>query len=360
MNGKLVNILAIEDSVADIHLIRAVLHAVPRFHFELRHARGLTEGLHMLSRDACDVVLLDLMLPDSMGLETVDQVHRAAPSTPIIVLTHVDDESNAVEAVRRGAQDYLFKARLDGPLVSRAIRYAMERKRAERVLNESIAARQILEAEVLKISTHEQQRISQDLHDSVGQQLTGLSYMTRSLAKRLAQSSPSEAAAAQMIVEGIQTALTEVRNAIRGLAPVEVDAEGLMVALKRLVATTGERCGIECRFTCCDPVRIEDNDTATHLYRIAQEALHNAVKHARANHILVRLQRKTDDLVLEVSDDGIGMNGRALNNSGMGLHIMHYRARMIGAKLDVSSGAGRATSVTCTVRQEFAHACDDT
>lgn len=169
MNAKPINILAIEDSVADIHLFRSILHGVPRFNFDLRHEPRLADGLAVLSKEVCDVVLLDLMLPDSMGLETVDRVHRAAPYTPIIVLTHVDDELNAVEAVRRGAQDYLFKARLDGPLMSRAIRYAMERKRAERVLNESIAARQILEAEVLKISNREQQRISQDLHDSVGQ-----------------------------------------------------------------------------------------------------------------------------------------------------------------------------------------------
>ncbi len=359
INGKPITILAIEDSVADAHVLRSILNGVDRFEFDLRHESQLADGLSVLEREECDVVLLDLMLPDSVGLETVDRVHLAAPYTPIIVLTHVDDELNAVEAVRRGAQDYLFKSRLDGPLVSRAIRYAMERKRTERVLNESIRQRQILEAEVLKISTHEQQRISQDLHDSVGQQLTGLSYMASSLAKRLARSSLPEAADAQMIVEGIQTALTEVRNAIRGLAPVDVDAEGLMAALMRLVDTTEERCGVECRFTCHDPVRIEDNDSATHLYRIAQEALHNAVKHSRADRVLVSLRRTQDQLVLEVSDNGTGMNGQARGDSGMGLHIMHYRARMIGGTLHVSSANEHGTTVTCTVRQEAAHAGHD-
>ncbi|MDA1049199.1 MAG: response regulator [Planctomycetota bacterium] len=360
MNGKPITILAIEDSVADAHLLRSILNGVARFDFDLRHESQLADGLSVLSGEDCDVVLLDLMLPDSMGLETVDRVHLAAPYTPIIVLTNVDDEVNAFEAVRRGAQDYLFKSRLDGPLVSRAIMYAIERKRAERVLNESIVQRQILEAEVLKISTHEQQRISQDLHDSVGQQLTGLSYMASSLAKRLARGSLPEAADAQMIVEGIQTALMEVRRAIRGLAPVDVDAEGLMVALKRLAASTGQRCGVECRFTCHDPVRIEDNDSATHLYRIAQEALHNAVKHSGAGRVLVSLCRRKDHLVLEVSDDGTGLNGEASSDSGMGLHIMHYRARMIGATLNVSSAAEHGTTITCTVKQEFAHAGNNT
>lgn len=360
INGKPITILAIEDSAADAHVLRSILSGVDRFEFELRHESQLVGGLRVLEAEACDVVLLDLMLPDSMGLETVDRVHRAAPYTPIIVLTHVDDESNAVEAVRRGAQDYLFKSHLDGPLVSRAILYAVERKRADRVLNESIVQRQILEAEVLKISTHEQQRISQDLHDSVGQQLTGLSYLASSLAKRLARDSLPEADDARMIVEGIQTALTEVRHAIRGLAPVDLDAEGLMAALKRLVDTTEERCGVECRFTCHDPVRIEDNDQATHLYRIAQEALHNAVKHSRAGRVLVSLRRQTGQLVLEVSDNGTGLDGDAPNDSGMGLHIMHYRARMIGATLNVSSADQHGTIVTCIVKQEMAHVGNDT
>lgn len=354
-----IRILAIEDSETDILRFRSILKEVQQFEFELTHERLLAAGLDVLVIRDCDVVLLDLMLPDSVGLETVDRVHQAAPHTPIIVLTNVDDESSAVEAVRRGAQDYLFKANLDGAIVSRAIRYALERKRAERVLNESIEARRVLEAEVLRISTREQQRIGQELHDSVGQQLTGLSYMARSLAKRLSDHSPSEAVAAQTIVAGVQAALTEVRNAICGLVPVEVDSEGLMAALKRLVTTTGSRCDMECCFACRVPVRIEDNDTATHLYRIAQEALHNAVKHSHANRILVDLRRGDEFVVLEVSDNGSGMNGRSRTRNGMGLHIMHYRARMINAKLEVSSNKQQGTSVTCTVREEFAHAHDD-
>ena len=317
MHAKPITILAVEDSAADAHRLRAFLNAVPRLGFDLLYARRLDDGLALLAQQDCDVVLLDLMLPDSMGLETVDRVHQAAPGTPIIVLTNVDDERNAVEAVRRGAQDYLFKASLDGPLLSRAIAYAMERKHAERVLNESIRQRQILEAEVAKISTREQQRISQDLHDSVGQQLTGLSYMARSLAKQLDNRSLPEAADAQMIADEIQTALSEVRNAIHGLAPVEVDAGGLMVALNRLVASTEERFAAQCRFACSDPVPVEDNDTATHLYRIAQEALHNAVKHSHADQVMVCLRCEGDTFVLEVSDNGTGLNGTGLNGTGL-------------------------------------------
>ena len=351
MNAKPINILAIEDSLSDAYLLRAILNDVPRFDFDLRTERQLADGLAALAGEQCDVVLLDLTLPDSMGLATLDRVHLAAPSTPIVVLTHLDDERNAVEAVRRGAQDYLFKARLDGPLLSRVIAYAIERKRAERILNEASEQRAVLEGEVLKISTREQQRISQDLHDSVGQQLTGLSYMASSLAKRLAARAQPEAADALMIVEGIQTALSEVHNAVRGLAPVEVDAAGLMVALRRLVESTEELFGVKCRFACIDPVPVEDNSTATHLYRIAQEALHNAVKHAQATCVQVELRDEGGCVVLEVSDDGIGLSGEADGAAGMGLHIMRYRARAIEASLQVTTAAGGGMAVTCTVEQ---------
>lgn len=356
---KPIHILAIEDSEVDIHRLSAALQGVEQFPFELSFERRLASGLVSLANATFDVVLLDLILPDSAGLETVERVHRVAPHTPIIVLTHVDDELNAVEAVRRGAQDYLFKVQLDGLLVSRAIRYAMERKRVERALNESIDARRELESEVLRISTREQQRISQDLHDSVGQQLTGLSYLARSLAKHMADTSPSQAADAQMIVEGLQSALTEVRNAIRGLAPVEFDSEGLMAAINQLVTTTAARCDTLCQFVCDEPVLIENNTTATHLFRIAQEALHNAVKHSQAERILVHLRYAGDHVVLQVSDDGKGLTMHSGGESGLGLHIMHYRARMIDATLDVSSNFKQGTCVTCSVKREVAYVDDD-
>jgi len=354
MTAKPIRILAIEDNAVDARRIEGFLRDVSRFRFELHGVERLADGLAALAESTYDVVLLDLMLADSAGLETLDRVHRAVPHTAIVLLTHLDDEVSGIEAMRRGAQDYLVKTRFDGPLLSRAIVYAIERKQAERVLNESLAQRRILEREVLKVSTREQQRISRDLHDSVGQQLTGLSYLASSLSKRLELHSLPEAADARLIVQGIHGALTEVRHAIHGLAPVEIDAEGLMVALQRLATSTQEWSGIECRFECSTPVPVEDNNTATHLYRVAQEAVSNAVKHAHASCIVVSLQQDDQRLVLAVRDNGQGIREPSRHAGGMGLNIMRYRARAMDATLRVASTEA-GTSVACTLARELAN-----
>jgi len=355
MDGHPINILAIEDSVFDFQLLREILNSIPRFDFEVRHEQRLADGLQAIAGNGFDVVLLDLMLPDCVDLETLDEVHAAAPYIPIVVLTQVHDEENGLAAVRRGAQDYLVKGHFDGPLLSRAILYSIERKRAELAVQESIGQREKLEREVLAISTREQQRISQDLHDSVGQELTGLSFMARSLATRLAAKSLSEAADARLIKDAVQRVLNQVHDAVYGLAPVELDSHGLMVALKRLVTTTGAQCNVECQFVCDGPVLIADNSTATHLYRIAQESLQNALKHSQADLIVVRLCDENGYIVLEICDNGTGISEAYVEPIGMGLHIMRYRARAINATLDVTSPTGGGTTITCTLKQEQCH-----
>lgn len=359
MQPKRINLLAIEDSVFDARLLREILLDIPYFDFDLYHDRTLTDGLATLTHSDPDVVLLDLMLPDCGGLETVDRVHAAAPFIPIIVLTHMDDEASAVEAVRRGAQDYLLKGRYDARWLSSAIAYAIERKCVERAVHQNHEMRTTLEREVLEVSTREQQRISQDLHDSVGQQLTGLGYLASSLSKQLDSLGLPEAAQARTLVDGIRESQAEVQRAIRGLAPVEVDAEGLMAALAQLAEQTEARFPVTCRFACDDAVLVDDVTTATHLYRIAQEALHNAVKHADADCIEVKLQLANGNICLEVTDNGTGLEESSGGASGMGLHIMNYRARAIDAELEVTSSDGRGTMVTCVLDSEEHDVCHD-
>lgn len=355
MDGQSINILAIEDSVFDFQLLRETLNSVPRFGFELNHQQRLADGLEAIVENGCDIVLLDLMLPDCVGLATLDKVHDAADDIPIVVLTQLHDEDSGLEAVRRGAQDYLIKGHFDGPLLSRTILYAIQRKRAELAVRESIVQRERLEREVLSISTREQQRISHDLHDSVGQELTGLSLMAKSLTKRLAAKSLPEAEDAQLIMNSVQRVLNQVHDAVYGLAPVELDAQGLMVSLKRLVVTTAEQCDVECQFACDGMVPVADNNTATHLYRIAQESLQNAVKHSQANQIVIRLRANNGHIVLEICDDGKGIRESSDRPIGMGLHIMRYRARAIDATLDIDSPDGIGTTITCTLKQEPCH-----
>ncbi len=218
------------------------------------------------------------------------------------------------------------------------------------IIARNVTERKNLEREVLESAGREQQRIGRELHDSLGQELTGLSYLAKSLAQKLAAAGSPQTETAQMIASGTQQALREVRSAVQGLVPVEVDASGFMVALEKLAAQTTAHCGIDCRIECPDPIQVDDNVLATHLFRIVQEAINNAVKHARARQIVVRPKSQNGTLCVTVEDDGVGIAEDARHNGGLGLRIMQYRAGVIDAALDVHSTEKGGTAVVCLVK----------
>jgi two-component system CheB/CheR fusion protein len=229
-----------------------------------------------------------------------------------------------------------------------------------RDVSESLA----LEREVLEVAAAEQRRIGQDLHDSVGQELTGLGLMAEGLAEALPDKSQPAAQAAQKIADAVRRALKQVRALSRGLTPVEVDAEGLMLALAELAERTrdtspapaGSGPGRNCTFVCEEPVLVEDTRTATHLYHIAQEAVANALKHSQARKIEIRLAADERSLTLSVRDDGVGPPERPDDSRGMGLKIMGYRAGLIGATLSVAPAPGGGTVVRCVAMRGVSHA----
>lgn len=340
MNKHLIKLLAIDTNQHDIRGFQEMLWEVARVDFDLQQAHGLEDGVTKLRDRVFDAILLDVSLSENEGLNTFEAFHSASQATPIVVLTGTHDEVLGLEAVRRGAQDYLVKGHFDGQLLARSICYAIERKRAECTILDSIAQRTVLKKEVLETSTREQQRISPDLHDGVGQELTGLSYMAKSLAAK----SQADANTAESIAEGIQRALRSVHETICGLAPVELDTHGLMAALRRLAKSTCELFDIDCRFNCDKPIPVESNMVATHLYRVSQEAVHNAIKHAGAGRILIGLDSTKGRLQLEVSDDGQGIV-EPHQTEGLGLQIMRYRAHAIGADFDIRQGINGGTVV---------------
>jgi len=214
-----------------------------------------------------------------------------------------------------------------------------------------IAERTILEKEVSQVSTREQQRIGQELHDGLGQELTGLGYLAESLYCDLRNRSAAETEMADKLARGIEQALDQTRTIARGLIPVEVDADGLVSALEQLAARTEDRCGILCRFHCSQPVPVVDA-AANQLFRIAQEAVNNAVKHGRAGQVTVELSAEDRQITLRVLDNGAGIPQDLEQTTGMGLRIMHYRARVIGARLDIRPAETGGTLLTCTLFQD--------
>jgi signal transduction histidine kinase len=234
----------------------------------------------------------------------------------------------------------------------RALHNELEERVRQRTaaLNNEMQERVRLEEEILSISEREQQRIGHDLHDSLCQHLTGVALAGEVLSEQLAAKSLPEAKAANHIVEMVEGAIDLTRTLARGLHPFDLKGEGFTDALRQLAATMTEGFKTPCTFECDGPVEIREPGVATHLYRIAQEAVTNAVKHSNAKTIAVRLEWRADGLTLTVSDDGVGVPPKM--PGGMGLRTMAYRASVIGATFTVERQLSRGTCVTCRLPDE--------
>jgi len=219
------------------------------------------------------------------------------------------------------------------------------RRRAER--NESEARN--LQKELLDITDTEQRRIGHDLHDGLGQHLTGIAFMSKLMEQRLTAKNIPEADDARKIAGLVNKAIGWTRDLARGLAPVDLDQEeGLASALKQVTESSLELFGTPCRFEMSGEVHFRNPPVAIHLYRIAQEALNNAIKHAKARNIVVRLTRTAGEIMISVEDDGKGFDPLSVQTGGMGLRIMKYRAKMINGNLEVRRRPGGGTVVACS------------
>jgi len=211
-----------------------------------------------------------------------------------------------------------------------------------------ITRRKNLEKEILEISGREQRRIGQDLHDGLCQHLAGIGFMGKVLEKKIAGHQPIVPSDVVEIVDLIDQAITLTREFARGLNPVRLQADGLMMALAELSAHVQKLFTISCRFEYSRLILINDNVVATHLYRIVQEALNNAIKHGKADIVTIMLRQEGDNCVLTVQDNGCGLGPTTGQGKGIGLNIMRYRASMIGASLDIRNAESGGVMVTCS------------
>jgi PAS domain S-box-containing protein len=210
-----------------------------------------------------------------------------------------------------------------------------------------ITERKLLERTILDISGREQRRIGQDLHDGLGQHLTGIAFMSKVQEQKLAEKLRPEATDAAKIVRLVNEAIHKTRELARGLLPVQPDEQGLMSALQHFSCEVEDLFQVSCRFECEEPVLVPDEAVANHLYRIAQEAVHNAIKHGKARNIVIVLRAADDGGALTVRDDGAGIADPSGSHTGMGLQIMRYRVSMIGGVLEIARCEDRGTLVRC-------------
>ncbi len=206
-----------------------------------------------------------------------------------------------------------------------------------------------LEHELVGISEREQRRIGQDLHDSVCQHFTATAFAGHILANKLMSYGLAEANDAREVVNLIERGTTLSRQLAHGLNPIPEGSDGLMRALEEFTESITNIYGIECVLECEYPVLLDDAIIGSHLYRITQEAVANAIKHGNAKSINVDIEMSDEALLLQISDNGAGMNASVKTATGMGLRIMSQRARTIGGHLTIIDRPSRGTTVRCVL-----------
>ncbi len=222
------------------------------------------------------------------------------------------------------------------------------KQEVDRARIEALERTRELEEQIVRVSEREQRRIGQDLHDGLCQHLAAIGFAAKSLADDLEQNDRPEAPAAQEIEQLIKSAVIEARDIARGVFPVQMDSAGLSAALEGLADNTRRLTSADVTFSDEGEVEVANVATAMHLYRIAQESVANAVKHAAPKHVGITLETRGRIIRLKVEDDGKGFFEKGGLNKGMGLRTMAYRARQIGATLAIQErDEGSGTCVSC-------------
>lgn len=311
---------------------RALINAIPDLIFRLSR-----DGVYLDCKAAKDIPLImplseligknmrDVVSPE-LAHRTVQAMHEAFSSQSVVTFEyHLIFNQNL----------FHFEARIM-PCAAHEVMAIIR----------NITRKKNLEKEILEISDREQERIGRDLHDGLGQQLTGIALMSKSLSQILKHQGNLESKNAEDISILANESIAQCRSLSRGLYPVELKDNGLLAALEELVARCENFYKIRCVLNMSSMLAGCDTDLSLHLYRIVQEAINNAIKHGDAKNISIDLEKTQGVMRLSIIDDGLGFGEDA--GKGMGFNIMRYRASVIGAELDVKSQKNKGTEVICT------------
>ncbi|MEP7246497.1 MAG: PAS domain-containing protein [Gammaproteobacteria bacterium] len=213
-----------------------------------------------------------------------------------------------------------------------------------------VTERKRLERDIIEIANREQQRIGSDLHDGLGQELTGIALMLRGVVAQLNKEKSGARLDVEDIIGLVNNAIENTRTLARGLSPVSAGRGGLVASLRALAARASDRYGVRVEFREGVETPLELSDAyATHLYRIVQEALTNVVRHSFASEVVIELQASGDEVQLRIDDNGRGFSERATDSeAGLGLKMMRYRAQMLGGDLVLEPSVNGGASVRCS------------
>ncbi len=326
------------------------------------------------------LALVDVQMPDMDGFETVRLMRQDEKTEhlPVIFISAIySDDYYKIKGIETGAIDFITKP-VDPKILTGKIRVHLdlyrhksslkeardrlellvsERTEELRISNEElrneIAERKKLEKAILETEERERERLGSELHDDLGQLLTGIAFKSNFLESILREKSIPEVEDAARITFLVDRAKKQLKFLTRGLMPIGEGHENLISSLSDLASGTRETFNLSCDFTFDPSFYIKNKTAATSLYRIAQEAVSNAVKHANPEYIKINLSREDDKIRLIISDNGTGIDENILSKGGMGLKTMNYRADIIDASFNISSDTDGGTIVTCTFPDEL-------
>lgn len=348
-------ILLIEDNPGDSDFIIDLLTARGAVNFHVETTTRLSDALKRLNEETFEVALLDLGLPDSHGLPTFHLLHRAMPTLPIIVLTGTDDHDLALTAVREGAQDFLVKGLFNQSLLTRSIRYAIERQKSQASMHQFARDLHILTARLQNVREEERATLARELHDTLGQHLTALQISLIWMDRHLQSNGPPDLAAlsdriAAMvpIVERLTDDTQAICSSLR--SPI-LDDLGLVAAIQWQVEETTKMSGLDFALSLPNDEDLElDSETALALFRIVQEAITNVVRHAKATLVEILLATHDESLELTIKDNGCGADRETRPQSiDLGLLGMRERAATLGGTVDFISQPDHGATVRVTI-----------
>lgn len=371
-------VLLVEDSQMDAELLA---RALDRGGFALTWARVDTarDMEQALQKQPWDVILCDHAMPRFNAPQALELLKDHKLDVPFIIVSGYIEEETAVAAMKAGAHDYIMKDRLARlvPAVERELRDAEVRRarakseealrrtheelevRVERrtadlkaanlKLENVIEERKRLENELLEIAENERRRIGFDLHDDLGQKLTGMALMMKGLERKLANEGHACVEDAGRIHSLMDDIIRHTHNLARQFSSLDVKGDDLPTVLEGLAASVTKLFETDCAFALKDRPPALPQHTTIQLYKIAQEAVSNAVKHGKASRVAISLESKDGHLVLTIDNDGLPFSVPSGKSSRMGLRIMRYRANTIGATLEVKAQGKSGTVVSCSL-----------
>jgi signal transduction histidine kinase len=375
-NRRSLRVLLVEDSEPDAFLLE---RALERGGFEPTCQRVDTAQAMeaALEKTSWDLIIADHAMPTFSSPEALELMKQRDLDLPFIIVSGHIDEETAVTAMRMGAHDYIMKDRLARlvPAVERELREAevrAARRKSEEDLRRAheelevrvekrtadlraanlklqnvLEERRRLEAELLEIAENERRRIGFDLHDDLGQKLTGVSLMVKGLEAKLANDGHPSSSDARKIYRLIEETIHHTHDLAHNFSSLDVEGDDLSVVLKGLAANVKKMFEISCVLTVKGAMPELPQYTTMQFYKIAQEAVSNAIKHGKATQVAITLTRVADKLVLLVKNDGIPFSPPTHAKKRMGLRIMNYRANTIGASLEIEPHQKNGTTVTC-------------